>query len=136
MWTLLDACVRLRREKLMNELLPCPFCNGEARLVTFYTMEGSRQGHIKCDKCGAMSEHLACKDMGKVEEELEALWNKRAERTCHITPMDAAGNPPYRKGDIIYNSLTDGCSKCGYPFDTLNHGEPNYCPNCGAKVWK
>lgn len=69
----------------------------------------------------------------RVEQWLE---HARVERTCHIVPMDAAGNPPYRKGDLIMNSLSDGCSECGCPFDTLNYGVPNYCKNCGAKVVK
>ena len=56
------------------------------------------------------------------------------ERTCRIVPMDAAGDPPYRTGNWILNSLSDGCSECGYPFDTLNSGTPNFCPNCGARV--
>ena len=60
--------------------------------------------------------------------------NRRAERTCRIVPMDAAGDPPYRTGNWILNSLSDGCSECGYPFDTLNSGTPNFCPNCGARV--
>ena len=62
------------------------------------------------------------------------LWNRRSERTCHIVPMDAAGNPPYRTGDWILNELSDGCSECGYPFDTPNRGIPHYCPRCGARV--
>lgn len=56
------------------------------------------------------------------------------ERTCHVVPMDAAGNPPYRKGNMILNEMSDGCSECGYPFDTANKGVPNFCENCGAKV--
>lgn len=55
-------------------------------------------------------------------------------RACHVVPMDAAGNPPYRKGDLILNEMSDGCSECGYPFDTANRGVPNFCENCGAKV--
>lgn len=56
------------------------------------------------------------------------------ERTCRIVLMDMAGNPPYRRGDWILDALSDGCSECGYPFNTLNKGKPNYCPHCGAKV--
>ena len=56
------------------------------------------------------------------------------ERTCRIVLMDMAGNPPYRTGDWILDALSDGCSECGYPFDTLNKGKPNYCPHCGARV--
>lgn len=56
------------------------------------------------------------------------------ERTCRIVLMDMAGNPPYRTGDWILDALSDGCSECGHPFNTLNKGKPNYCPHCGAKV--
>ena len=56
------------------------------------------------------------------------------ERTCRVVSMDMAGNPPYRKGNVIYNALSDGCSECGYPFDTENNGVPSYCPHCGARV--
>lgn len=55
-------------------------------------------------------------------------------RTCRIVPMDMAGNPPYRKGNLILNAMSDGCSECGFPFDTMNNGVPNYCQNCGARV--
>lgn len=55
-------------------------------------------------------------------------------RTCRAVPMDLAGSPPYRKGGWVLNALSDGCSGCGYPFDSMNRGMPNYCPNCGARV--
>lgn len=67
---------------------------------------------------------------------LANLIYPESERTCHIVDMDLAGNPPYRQGNLILNSMSDGCSECGYPFDTVNNGVPNYCPNCGAKVEK
>lgn len=57
-----------------------------------------------------------------------------SERTCRVVTMDMAGEPPYRDGDWILNELSDGCSECGYPFDTPNRGTPSYCPNCGARV--
>lgn len=69
-----------------------------------------------------------------LERHMAERWNRRAERTCHIVPMDAAGEPPYRTGDWIYNMMSDGCSECGYPFNTARYGEPNYCPHCGARV--
>lgn len=106
----------------MSELLPCPFCKGEAEL------KGRVRYWIECEKCFTTS------DLYKTIDQAIDAWNTRVERTCHIVPMDAAGNPPYRKGDLIMDSLSDGCSKCGCPFDTLNYGVPNYCKNCGAKV--
>lgn len=56
------------------------------------------------------------------------------ERTCRVVPMDMAGNHPYRTGNIVFDSLSDGCSECGYPFDTMYRGTPNYRRNCGARV--
>ena len=56
------------------------------------------------------------------------------ERTCRVIPMDAAGNPPFREEDWVLNEQSDGCSACGYPFDSMNRGVPKYCPNCGARV--
>lgn len=70
----------------------------------------------------------------QIREHLASLIEPELERTCHVVPMDAAGRPPYRKGHLILNEMSDGCSACGYPFDTANKGVPNYCPNCGAKV--
>ena len=108
----------------MSELLSCPFCgSSRVEIVGYFPF-------VRCKGCGAETDNYSD------EEAAAEAWNTRAERTCHIVPMDAAGNPPYRKGDLIMNSFSDGCSKCGCPFDTLNYGEPNYCPNCGAKVQK
>lgn len=56
------------------------------------------------------------------------------QHTCKIVPMDAYGKQPYFKNKWISNEMSDGCSECGYPFDTVNRGVPNYCANCGAKV--
>lgn len=106
----------------MSELKPCPFCEGEAEI------KGRARYWVECGKC------FTTTDMYITVEQAIDAWNTRAELTCCIIPMDEAGNPPYRKGDLIMNSLSDGCSKCGYPFDTLNHGIPNYCSNCGRKV--
>ena len=69
-------------------------------------------------------------------EDITECGYYQVERTCHIVRMDLSGNPPYNKGDWIYNDVSDGCSECGYPFDTLNRGVPNFCQNCGAKVAK
>lgn len=55
-----------------------------------------------------------------------ATWNSQAERTCKCTTDDSA--------------WCFVCSECGksFPRNKLylahNHGEINYCPNCGCKV--
>ena len=108
-------------------LRPCPFCGGEAEIVR----NSSGSYFVRCaDKQCAAKTRIYHEN----ENGARLAWNRRAERTCRIVPMDAAGDPPYRTGNWILNSLSDGCSECGYPFDTLNSGTPNFCPNCGARV--
>ena len=103
-----------------TELLPCPFCGGEAR----HYAPGPIDHHIECVECYA--------DIHRdTEAEAIAAWNTRAELgsgTCE-------------------NINTDGyryrfeCSECGYSAIVHNCAArldelPNYCPNCGAKVIK
>lgn len=132
----------------MSELLPCPFCGCSAKIAQCDD-EGNVRGEEyesnpwsglgyrivhESDNCIISTGEDGYNLIYDSREEAISHWNRRAERTCHVVPMDAAGNPPYRKGDLMLNALSDGCSECGYPFDTLNYGVPNYCPNCGAKV--
>lgn len=107
-------------------LLSCPFCGGKPSIIKLDDDHTS----IQCSRC-------LCRistTKGQTLEELISDWNRRTGHTCKIVDMDSFGAPPYRKGDWISNSMSDGCSECGYPFDTLNRGRPNYCANCGAKV--
>ena len=111
---------------MSEKLKPCPFCGGEAKLETY----GGTTCAVVCQSCHCGTPTMSLVDgMAAVNR-----WNRRAERTCRIVSMDMAGNPPYRKGNVVYNALSEGCSECGYPFDTMNRGKPRYCPNCGARV--
>ena len=98
----------------MNELLPCPFCGGEA-----HTIEPARYGKswgVRCE-CGAF--------LGFELTEAEAVeaWNTRAERTCH---------------EVMVDKFFRGCSECGYMWEYMygigKRERPNHCPNCGARV--
>lgn len=95
----------------MSELLPCPFCGGEASKRLFY--KGKYRVH--CNVCDAHSG-----DVCDTEAEAIAAWNSRAERTCKVTKEFV---------DIGGERMTD--YSCCLNQSGWGH---NYCPNCGAKV--
>ena len=99
----------------MSELLPCPFCGGEAALVP--TLETTvREWFVTCSnlECSV----LACRTKRYyTEAEAIAAWNTRAERTCR----NISGK----------NWWAFECSECG---EMIEQGVPEYCPECGAKV--
>lgn len=118
----------------MTELLPCPFCGGEAYVYYFAYYDSEYTVMCSNPNCRASVSARSCGSMTTAYNRAVKAWNRRAGSTCRMVPMDAAGNPPYRKGHLILDEMSDGCSECGYPFDTVNKGVPDYCPHCGAKV--
>ena len=94
----------------MDELKPCPFCGGEAEMLTAESMHGGYLFGIMCNDCRSRG------DVYDTEAEAIAAWNSRAERTCELTFDGTDGN--------------FGCSECLENIPPLS----NYCPNCGAKV--
>ena len=105
----------------MTDLKPCPFCGGKA----WHYALGPIEHHIECTnpKCCAVTGGWM------TEDEAIAAWNARAERTCEWE-LEHSGT--------LYDKWR--CSECGYLFvePRCDQGytdmEPNYCPNCGAKV--
>lgn len=93
----------------MTELLPCPFCGGEASKRLFY--KGKYRVH--CNVCDAHSG-----DVCDTEADAIAAWNTRAERTC--------------KHERMFNLVERECD--GKRYNWRDMDMPNYCPNCGAKV--
>ena len=126
----------------MNELLPCPFCGGEAETLTAESMHGGYLFGIMCNDCRSRG------DVYDTEAEAIAAWNSRAERTCYadeVTHRDCkySVNRGWKErtckqeergwsteGDHARVWLTCG-HDCMVP---TVQDLPNYCPNCGAKV--
>jgi len=107
-----------------TELLPCPFCGGEAEIVALDAWYKNPFVGIGCSKCPAILAEYGEYKRFYTEAEAIAAWNARAERTCHI-------EYPYY-GDAPVINAQPRCSECHEHFAV---GEfPNYCPSCGAKV--
>ncbi len=112
----------------MSELLPCPFCGGEAD-----EYEGDYGNGIYCMMCGAMVgepihlEYRTTKRVGIAEA--IAAWNSRAERTCVPTEDSCC---PYCGDDLIRCDMAIGEGGGAVELDPpIYH---SYCPNCGCKV--
>ena len=125
----------------MSELLPCPFCKGEAE-VCEGGVNGKRQvyGLVEHkDGCFFLADGLPTKYQHIMENEFD-IWNSRAKQPCDggYCPLCGANE---RTCHIVKNSrkyvlsdgrelFDDGCSICnGYVGD----GD-NYCSNCGARA--
>lgn len=118
----------------MTELLPCPFCGGEASERLFY--KGKYRVH--CNVCDAHSG-----DVCDTKAEAVEAWNTRAddyqqaakywrrmyeeafaERTCECV-AEYVKSPIDGKTIVLHR-----CSAC----HELMRPHMAYCPNCGAKV--
>jgi len=98
----------------MTELKPCPFCGGEAEVLTAESMNGGYLFGVMCNDCRSRG------DVYDTEAEAIAAWNIRAERTCRsIDQVDS--------GEFFI------CSNCNFGAGRIEFIQ-NYCPNCGAKV--
>ena len=136
-------------EMLPEMLLPCPFCGGEANLMSDYSSEhdhtfwqvwhdcSTNPGPIRHTYGHALGMEISTPWCAS-EDAAVALWNRRAERTCHM----------------VHDHLTDTvfCDVCGERFDSVaqymamvpetfsvteykpEYKDARYCPHCGARV--
>ena len=146
----------------MSELLPCPFCGGEAAIVP--TLDTTVRewfvtcGNLECNvlACRTKRYYTEAKAIaawnsradyhGYEQAAIEAwesikAWNSRAERTCHIEWRDDSYDTDagYERDGAYF------CTACGadlpYPlqecwddYQAGNYEKPfDHCPNCGRK---
>lgn len=105
-----------------NELLPCPFCGGEAEILTAESMHGGYLFGIMCNDCRSRG------DVYDTEAKAIAAWNTRAERTCKVESSylnDFTSN---------HECWYEFEMQCGYRFTWDEMEQPKCCPNCGARV--
>lgn len=117
----------------MSELLPCPFCGGEADVIDYddecwVAHQCANGTAVETDSYETVNEAIAAwntraervgerKTINKTDDFV--THDSRAERTCHNLRQHG------------YNYLE--CSSCG---EKSYQGDKafDYCPNCGAKV--
>lgn len=125
----------------MEELKPCPFCEGEIRDKEYERdpYSGLRYAVAHDDPNGACPIATYDEPLTWLYDSRDGVahaWNRRAERTCRNL---LSGQ---------YDGETFKCSECGYACEVAIPEEPEhyswladwhcelpaYCPNCGAKV--
>jgi len=113
-----------------TELLPCPFCGGEARPVK--QIEGRyaiARYSVSCKGCGLVAFYEA------TEAEAIAAWNTRTATTDEDFSRAVHDGNLWRrvKGHIR-------CRNCGLNIESVialdgcNEHAIKHCPNCGHKV--
>ena len=109
----------------MSELLPCPFCDGEARLLGGGIIDGIERGYtVECHDCHASTKRFGADN---AQEAIEA-WNTRHERTCH---------DEFNGKAWCFKCDTCGCVMLweeAFGNKVIMSGSLNYCPSCGARV--
>ena len=123
----------------MNELLPCPFCGGEADVIDYddecwVAHQCANGTSVETNSYETEAEAIAAWNSradyhGYEQAAIEAwesikAWNSRAERTCECV-AEYAESPIDGKKIVLHR-----CSAC----HELMRPHMRYCPNCGAKV--
>lgn len=106
----------------MSDLMPCPFCGGEAHIKEVVSACGTLYT-VGCSDSECMGYETWL--LKPTKEESIAAWNRRAERTCSIS-YEYDGVPFFHP--IHVHELT-----CGH-YVRLFEDAPRYCPYCGARV--
>lgn len=113
----------------MAELKPCPFCGGEAEILTAESMRGGYLFGIMCNDCCSRG------DVYETEAEAIAAWNTRYHSEFEETVIKAwkeIQNYTERTCEAVERDGVMRCSECDYPLGIMS--VPAFCAGCGAKV--
>ena len=105
----------------MTELLPCPFCGGEADISDEGLGTEPERYWVFCANSRCFVEGTPA---FTTEAEAIEAWNTRHDRTCKIYRISSTR-------DIRKCSL---CGKHMYFSNPFARENLNYCPNCGARA--
>lgn len=92
----------------MNELKPCPFCGGEARIRDFTMVDLEPEIDVFCINCGAQTFVYETKD-----DAIEA-WNRRVEDSDierlrkKVSALEKSNRNWRRKAQKIRKAAKDG----------------------------
>lgn len=105
------------------ELLPCPFCGGEAETVEHdSTYLHGFFAHCANDDCPNTVET----DIYPTEAEAIAAWNTRHEETCKVKELETIAQTLSMASWLSWGE----CSECG----CLTPVDSTFCIHCGRKV--
>ena len=100
----------------MGELKPCPFCGGEAEVLSSIRLN-EQTFFAWCDNCESRGYYY------NTEADAVEAWNTRSERTCRIEVHGL-------ERDRQISTVSYTCSECGKHI----YRDDAYCKHCGAKV--
>lgn len=110
-----------------TELLPCPFCGGEAKLFSgLHSVDGDVYPlYGVCCLAAQVGTYGVEHTIYGYFYEYRAVeaWNTRARGTCR---------PEEQYLDSHSDLTVTVCSECRVPIDDLE--DCNYCPSCGRRV--
>ena len=104
----------------MTDLLPCPFCGGEAKIKHVTQLWEPRNSYwAQCDNCRMSGKHFT------TEAEAISAWNTRGAGTCENK---------HKSITSFWCSECDAATSDGFADVGGKVERFNYCPNCGRKV--
>ena len=119
---------------MSNELLPCPFCGGEAEICHVTQLWEPRDSYwAKCGDCHTSGKHH------KTEAEAIQAWNTRAATTIGQVAVEVVPTKRTCKGESDMSEWVCSECQCWIPTGITHENKKrvsawNFCPHCGAKV--